>query len=156
MLTDYRRNFVNAGYNRRVFRLSCTIFATLVFLASCRDELKTKEKVQAAVIERLEAHSGLDLKALDVTTTDVSFDRNKAVATVAFHPKGDPSVNSGMTMKYNLEERDGKWVVTGVNNSQGSSMGAHPPLGQPPIGQPGDGQLPAGHPSLPQPAPSQP
>jgi hypothetical protein len=132
-----------------VFRLSCTICAAFVLLVACRDELKTKEKVQQAVIERLESHSGLDLKALDVTTTDVNFDRNKATATVAFHPKGDASVNSGMTMKYNLEERDGKWVVTGVNNAQGSPLGAHPPVDQPPVGQPGDGQLPAGHPSIP-------
>jgi hypothetical protein len=127
-----------------VFRLSGSIFAGLLFLTACRDELKTKEKVQEAVIERLQAHSGLDLKELDVTTTDVAFDKNKATATVAFHPKGDVNVNSGMTMKYNLEERGGKWVVTGVNSSQGSALGAHPP-----VGQPGDGQLPSGHPALP-------
>jgi hypothetical protein len=134
-----------------VFRLSCTICAAFVLLVACRDGLRTKEKVQQAVIERLESHSGLDLKALDVTTTDVNFDRNKATATVAFHPKGDASVNSGMTMKYNLEERDGKWVVTGVNNAQGSPLGAHPP-----VGQPGEGPLPAGHPSIPKQPASQP
>ena len=94
-----------------VFRHFCTILGAFVFLTACRDELKTKEKVQQAVIERLEAHSGLDLKALDVTTTDVNFDKNKATATVAFHPKGDTSVNSGMTMKYNLEET--QWKVGG-------------------------------------------
>jgi hypothetical protein len=136
-----------------VFRVSFTILAGFVLLTACRDPLQSKEKVQAAVVERLQAHSGLDLKDLDVTTTDVQFERNKATATVAFHPKGDTSVNSGMTMKYNLEERDGKWVVTGVNSPSGSSFGAHPSDGVPPAGGPatgaGDGALRPGHPSIP-------
>jgi hypothetical protein len=139
------------GYNRKVFRVSLALLAAVVFLTACRDELKTKEKVQEAVVERLQAHSGLDLRELDVTTTDVNFDKNKATATVAFHPKGDSSVNGGMTMKYTLEERDGKWVVTGVNNAQGSAFGAHPPM---PAGSgfgAADGSpeaLPPGHPVL--------
>jgi hypothetical protein len=128
-----------------VFRQSYTILLALVALTSCSDPLKTKEKVQEAVVERLKAHSGLELKDLDVTTTDVQFTKNKATATVAFHPKGDMSVNSGMTMKYNLEERDGKWVVTGVNNSGGAPLSTHPPLGA------GDSAIPAGHPSISEP-----
>lgn len=135
-----------------VFRLICTLLISLAFLCACRDRLKTKEKVQEAVIERLEAHSGLDLKALDVTTTDVNFEKNKATATVAFHPKGDPSINSGMTMKYTLEERDDKWVVTGVNSASGSAMGAHPPLSPGASDGSGAGQLPPGHPSIDEPS----
>jgi len=125
-----------------VFRLSSLILLAFVFLTACRDELKTKEKVQEAVVERLKTHSGLELKDLDITTTDVQFDKNKAIATVAFHPKGDMSVNSGMSMKYNLEERAGKWVVTGVNSAGGSPLSTHPPIAP---GM-GDGALPAGHP----------
>jgi hypothetical protein len=132
-----------------VFWQFCTILAALVFLTGCRDELQTKEKVQQAVIDRLQEHSGLDLNSLDVTTTDVNFDKNKATATVAFHPKGDTSVNGGMTMKYNLEERDGKWVITGVNNAHGAALSGHPPVTPPGLG---DGQLPPGHPSLAEPA----
>jgi hypothetical protein len=150
MLIDYRqgrlRPFAKGGYNRMVFRLFFPILLAFVLLTACRDELQTKEKVQEAVVERLKAHSGLELKDLDVTTTDVRFDKNKATATVAFHPKGDMSVNSGMTMKYNLEERDGKWVVTGVNNSGGSPLSTHPPV----LPAPGD-SLPAGHPSVSEP-----
>jgi len=126
-----------------VFRRKLIIvLPAFVLLTACRDELQTKEKVQQAVIDRLQQHSGLDLKDLDVTTTDVAFDKNKATATVAFHPKGDQSVNSGMTMKYNLEERDNKWVVTGVNNAHGSPLGAHPPV------DPSGASLPAGHPTV--------
>jgi hypothetical protein len=140
---------MKGGYNLMVFRLLCTILLIFVFLAACRDDLKTKEKVQQAVVERLQAHSGLELKDLDVTTTDVKFDKNRAVATVAFHPKGDVSLNSGMTMKYSLEERDGKWVVTGVNTAEGSPLSTHPPVAP----GAGEGSLPAGHPAIPEPKP---
>jgi hypothetical protein len=110
-----------------------------LLLTACGNSLKTKEKVQVAILDRLQAHSGLDLKSMDVTTTNVSFERNLAYATVSFHPKGDPAVNSGMTMKYTLEARDGKWIVTKVGDSGGHS--ASNPI-------PGSTALPPGHPSL--------
>ncbi|MBV8830359.1 MAG: hypothetical protein JO108_14135 [Acidobacteriaceae bacterium] len=99
---------------------------------------------------RLQSHSGLDLKDLDVTTSSVSFDKNKAYATVAFHPKGDSDVRSGMVMKYTLERRNGKWVVVGVGDSQGHSManslggGSQLPPGHPPVRQ--GQQIPSGNP----------
>jgi hypothetical protein len=109
----------------------------VVFLTGCGNDTKSKEKVQAAILERIQSRTGLDLKSLDVTTTAVSFDKNMAYATVAFHPKGDTTVNHGMAMKYTLEDRGGKWVVVGVTNPQGGMMG-----------QSGGSQLPPGHPSL--------
>jgi hypothetical protein len=102
--------------------------------------MRSKDKIQAAIVNRLQTRSGLDMKSLDVTTTAVSFDKNMAYATVAFHPKGDASVNSGMVMKYTLEQRDGKWVVIKVGDSSGHSLAGH-------AGAQGD-QLPPGHPSL--------
>jgi len=103
--------------------------------------MKTKEKVQAAILDRLESHSCLDLKSMDVATTNLSFEKNLAYATVAFHPKGDPSVNGGMTMKYTLEARDGKWVVIKVGDSSG-----HPAAGS--LQDGGSSNLPPGHPTV--------
>ena len=93
-----------------------------VLLTSCANGLQKKEKVEQAILTRLQTRSGLDLNSLDVTTTSVSFDRNRAYATVAFHPKGVERVNSGMVMKYTLEARDGKWIVVNVSDSQGHGM----------------------------------
>jgi hypothetical protein len=106
--------------------------------------MQSKEKVQEAIMKRLETHSGLDLKSLDVTTTSVAFDKNMAYATVAFHQKGDASVNSGMVMKYTLENRDGNWTVVKVGNMQENATGgsALPP------GHPQVGNLPPGHPQV--------
>jgi hypothetical protein len=96
--------------------------------------------VQAAILHRLQASSGLDLKSLDVTTTSVTFDRNLAYATVAFHPKNDPSIVNGMTMKYTLQNRDGKWAVVGVADSQGHGLAGHTAAAAQ--------ELPPGHPSI--------
>ncbi len=118
---------------------------TFLILTACADRLHTKEQVQAAIVDRLQSHSGLDLKQLEVTTTAVSFEKNKAYATVAFHPKGDPSINSGMTMKYTLQEQDGKWVVVNVGDGQGHGMPGHG--GMQSSGNSGS-VLPPGHPPL--------
>jgi len=124
-----------------VSRLLSSCLLSILVLASCANDLKTKDKVQAAILDRLQNHSGLDIKSMDVSTTDVSFDNNLAYATVSFHPKGDPNLKAGMAMKYTLEARDGKWVVTKVGDSAGHSM-SNPK-------QSGSGAaLPAGHPSL--------
>ena len=116
------------------------VLASIVLLTACRNDLKNKEKVQAAILDRLQHRTGLDLNSLNVTTTDVTFERNKARATVAFHSKTDTAIDSGMTMQYTLEQRDGKWVVTNVGDSQGHSMlpqsaagGAVLPPGHPPV-----------------------
>ena len=117
-----------------------TIAFSLVFsfILGCSGN-RSKEQVEQAIMTRLQTHSGLDLKDLDITTSSVSFDKNKAYATVAFHPKGDTNVHSGMVMKYTLERRDGKWVVVGVGDSQGRSMGSSMGAGS---------QLPPGHPAV--------
>jgi len=133
-----------------VFRPSAAILLAIVVLAGCGNGLKTRDKVQEAIVHRLETSSGLDMNSLDVTTTSVRFDKNMAYATVAFHPKGDSSVSSGMVMKYTLEDRGGKWVVVNVADSQGHGMtghgaasGAPLPPGHPPVNgetQPSHGQ----------------
>lgn len=110
-----------------------------LLISGCANRIKNKEKVQEAIINRLQNKSGLDLNSLDITTTSVSFDKNMAYATVAFHPKGDTSLNGAMTMRYTLEARDGKWIVLKVGDSQGhASMGspgtaANLPPGHPPV-----------------------
>jgi hypothetical protein len=126
-----------------VLRSSAALLLATVVLASCGNGIRSKEKVQQAIINRLQPRSGLDLNSLDITTTSVSFKKNMAYATVAFHPKSDPSVNSGLVMNYTLEERDGKWVVVNVSGARGhgsmthnSSSGGSLPPGHPPVNLP--------------------
>ena len=123
-----------------MLRPIAAFFLAFAVLLGCGSGMRNKDKVQAAIVERLKKSSGLDLANLDVNTTAVNFDKNLAYATVAFHPKGDASINSGMVMKYTLEQRDGKWVVVKVGDSQGRGMSGHA------TGNPSN--LPAGHPPL--------
>lgn len=123
-----------------VFRPLAAVLLAIAVLAGCGNSLKTRDKVQEAIVHRLETSSGLDMNSLDVNTTSVRFDKNMAYATVAFHPKGDSSVSSGMVMKYTLEDRGGKWVVVNVADSQGHGMAGH--------GAASGAQLPPGHPPL--------
>jgi hypothetical protein len=123
-----------------VSRQWAALLVAMVLVAACGPNIKSKEKVQQAILTRLETNSGLDLKKLDVTTTGVSFDKNMAYATVAFHQKGDSSLGSGMVMTYTLENRGGKWAVVKVGDSHGRSMTGKAPDGA--------GELPPGHPRL--------
>ena len=148
-----------SSYNRMVLRQSAAAIFVIGLFGSCQSRIKTKEKVQQAIVDRLQTRSGLDMNSLTVTTTSVTFDKNKAYATVAFHPKGDARVNSDMVMRYSLEARDGNWVVVNVGDSQGHSLGqpaaqkrgdlppGHPPVDESinphesvPVGKPGTGQ----------------
>ena len=128
-----------------MFRILPAILVSVLLLPGCANKLRNKEKVQEAILGRLQTRSGLDLNSLDVTTTAVNFEKNKAYATVAIHPKNDPTVNGGMTMKYTLEEQSGKWVV--VNVGDGQSHGAMGRDKNPSGSNQGD-QLPPGHPGV--------
>jgi len=141
-----------------VLRPSAALLVAIILLAGCGKDIRSKEKVQEAILNRLQTKTGLDLKSLDVTTTSVSFNKNMAYATVAFHPKGDPSITSGMVMKYTLEDRDGKWVVVNVGDSQGHAGMGHTATGAdqlPPGHPPTEQQLPPGHPRVDEAAPQQ-
>jgi hypothetical protein len=128
-----------------VLRPVCLILILLLPLAACRNDIKNKEKIRQAILTRLQDHSGLDLQNLDVNTTAVTFDKNMAYATVFFHPKNDTKVNGGMTMKYTLTDRDGKWVVVNVGDSSGHGLpGNALPGSTPSSGE----QLPPGHPAI--------
>jgi hypothetical protein len=130
-----------------VLRHPAAILPVATLLLACGNGTKSKEKVQAAIMDRIQTKTGLDLKGLDVTTTSISFEKNMAYATVAFHPKGDTSVSHGMEMKYTLEQRDGQWQVVNVADPHGSPSKS--PSGS-------SGQLPSGHPSVQGATPGQP
>lgn len=110
------------------------MLASLLLSACGGNSMQSREKIQQAILARLASNQGIDLGALDVTTTAVSFGKNMAYATVAFHPKNDTNIASNMLMKYTLEIRNGKWVVTKAEHAPGE-LGAQLPPGHPPISQ---------------------
>ena len=115
--------------------IGLTVF--LGILAGCGSNIKTKERVQSDLKTHLEK-VGLDVNRLDVSVTEVAFDKNMAHATVTFSPKGATNVHDGILMHYTFEDKDGHWVVVGRGDSQGHGMGG--PSGNP--------NIPADHPAL--------
>jgi hypothetical protein len=110
-----------ASYNQMVLRHPAALLTVAILLMACGNGMKSKEKVQAAIVDRIQSKTGLDLKNLDVS--------------------------HGMEMKYTLEQRDGQWQVVTVSDPRGnparspSGMGGQLPPGHPSI----EGAAP-GHP----------
>jgi hypothetical protein len=144
----------NAGVTPRLLVPLALMAASL----ACNRAPDSKEAVREGVIEHLNKNTGLDLKSMDVAVDNVTFEGNRATASVSFKPKSSP--DAGMSMNYSLERSGKKWVVqkTAGGHGGGSAMpspgsGALPP-GHPPAGQDGGTQskapreLPPGHPPV--------
>jgi hypothetical protein len=135
---------------------------------ACNRAPKNAEAIRQAVIDHLQKNTGLDMSAMTVEVTNVTFRGNEADANVAFKPKNMPE--GGMSMSYTLENQSGRWQVKkraaggmGANphaggapadNAAAPSQGAatqlppgHPPTAAAP-GQGAEQQLPAGHPPV--------
>lgn len=129
-----------ARYNRCVKKYALLIAA--LFLSGCAKNIQNADVVRQAVIDDVKARAattGLNMDAMEVTVSSVSFAKEQARATVAFTPKGAPG--GGMSMDYVLAEKSGKWVVTGRQMSIAAPHGA-------PGGEPGAmPALPPGHPT---------
>lgn len=60
------------------------------------------------------------MAGMDVALTEVHFNGSQADVTASITPKGGPAGN-GMSIKYHLEQRNSKWVVTGRQDAGGGA-----------------------------------
>jgi len=130
-----------------------------LFLASCSKDIQNQEAVRQGVLDYLQQRSkeiGIDMNAMDVKVTSVSFEKDTARAAISFVPKGLPS-NAGMSMDYVLDRKGDKWVVRGRQSEPtsphggalpGGSAPQQMPPGHPGVGQAPSGQIPPGHPPV--------
>ena len=131
---------------------------SLIFVIACgssNNAANSKEAIQKAVIAHLSSRKGLDLdmSAMTVEVSELSFRANEADATVAFKTKG--SDTAAMTMKYTLERSGEGWKVkpkAPAMGGGGAGAGANPHGAMPgePCGGAGSAPvLPPNHPPLP-------
>ena len=101
----------------------------ILSLAACNGAKKNNDAVRQGVIDYL-ASKGLNIQGMDVSVTNLELNGSQADATVAMTPKGG-SPAQGMSMKYHLEEKGGKWTVVGRQDTGASPHGggAVPPAG---------------------------
>ncbi len=132
-------------------------FIATLLLVGCTKNIQNQESVRQAIIDDIaarQASTGVNMSAMDVNVSSVSFAKEQARASVMFTPKGTPG-GGGMSMDYVLAEKSGKWVVTGRQMSVATPHGAGElpgggaapqlPPGHPDTGS-GAGALPPGHP----------
>ena len=105
-------------------------------LAACNRASQDKEAIRQSVVDYVS--SKVNVGAMDVDVTSVTFKGNEADAAVAFRAKGSPA-GSGLEMRYTLEQKSGKWVVKDKAEASGNPHGAMPG---------GAGALPPGHPPM--------
>ncbi len=115
-------------------------------MAGCNRSVENPEAVRTAILDYLSSQKGLNVAAMQVDVTALTFRQNEADATVSFRPKGT-SGGSGMTFSYTLEKKGNGWVVKGKTESGGTPHGA---AGQMPGGMPGaaPGAMPSDHPDM--------
>src|SRR6266849_6945167 len=141
---------------------------------ACKKQANDNDAIRAGILQHLNAIGTLNMSAMDMDIRSVSVNGNQAHAEVEFRPKTGGNPGAGMQVAYNLEKREGAWVV--LKSQPLGGMIQHPdpnqnphqnPDGQPgglpnfhdilnPPGSTGQGSLPPGHPPVNAPQPSSP
>jgi hypothetical protein len=125
-----------------------SVLATGLLLSGCAKDIQNKDAVRQGIIDYLSKRGSINVNQMNVEVASVSFEQNKAVATVSFSPKNGGGPGESMSMTYNLEKKGNKWEVikggsaaSGAENPHGGAM----PPAMPPV-MPPQGTLPPGHP----------
>ena len=147
--------------------------ASLFGFGACKKQMSDNDGIRAGILQHLTSVGTLNMTAMDMDVRSVSVNGKQAHAEVEFRPKNSGTPGAGMHVAYNLEKREGAWVVLKTQSLGG--MIQHPDPGQNPHtnpdvhssmpnfneilnpGAPGQGTLPPGHPpmsSQPNPQPS--
>ena len=146
------------------------LFAALLACGACKKQRSDNDAIRSGIMQHLTGVGTLNMSAMVMDIRSVSINGNQAHAEVEFRPKTGAPPGSGMQVAYNLEKRDGAWVVlktqaTGgmiqhpdpnqnPHQNQDVHAGALPKFNDVlnPAGATAQGALPPGHP----PANSQP
>jgi len=142
------------------------IFAALLFGAGCKQQPSDSDAIRAGIVQHLNGVGTLNMSAMEMDIRSVSINGNQALADVVFRPKIGAPPGAGMQVAYNLEKRDGVWIVQKTQPTGGviqhPDTNKNPHLNQDvhsgslpnfsdvlnPTGAPAQGALPPGHPPV--------
>jgi len=150
---------------KRIFS-ALGLAAALLFVGACKKQPSDNEAIRAGIMQHLTGVGTLNMSAMEMDVRSVSINGDQAHAEVVFRPKTGAPPGAGMQVAYNLEKRDGAWVVQKSQSVGG--MIQHPdPNKIPhqnqdvhsgslpnfndivnPAGAPGQAALPPGHPPV--------
>src|SRR6267143_7133684 len=146
--------------------LAAWLSAALLISGGCKNQPTDNEAIRAGIMQHLNGVGTLNMSAMEMEMRTVSINENQAHAEVEFRPKTGAPPGAGMQVAYNLEKRDGAWLVQKTQPTGG--MIQHPdPNSNPhqnqdvhsgslpnfsdvlnPAGAPAQGALPPGHPPI--------
>lgn len=154
--------------NTRMKRIGflLAVSTTLLLGAGCKKQPSDNDAIRAGILQHLNGVGTLNMSAMEMNIRSVSINGNQAHAEVEFRPKTGAPSGAGMQVSYNLEKRDGVWVVQKTQPAGG--MIQHPdPNANPhqnpdvhsgslpnfsdivnPAASPAQGALPPGHPPV--------
>ncbi|HVH71064.1 MAG TPA: hypothetical protein VNB49_08160, partial [Candidatus Dormibacteraeota bacterium] len=112
--------------------LALGLTATLFSVSACKKQASDNDAVRASILQHLTAIGTLNMSAMNMDVRSVSVNGDQAHAEVEFRPKTGGGPPAGMHVAYNLEKRDGAWVVL---KSQTLGGMQHPDAGQNPHNQ---------------------
>src|SRR6267143_1228138 len=153
----------NSGMKR--IALAAWFSTALLVIGGCKKQPSDNDAIRAGILLHLNGVGTLNMSAMEMEIRSVSVDGNQAHAEVVFRPKTGAPQGAGMQVAYNLEKRDGAWVVQKTQPAGG--MIQHPDPNQNPhqnqdvhagglprfndvlnpVGAPAQGALPPGHPA---------
>ncbi len=110
------------SYNREV-RIA-SLLLILLSLAACNRGSQSKDAVRQGVLDYLSS-KGLNMGGMNVDVTAVKFEGDRAEASVSITAKGG-APGTGMSPVYILEQKSGKWAVTGHKETGEAPHGGAP------------------------------
>jgi len=148
------------------FASAVGVFVAFIAIGACKKQANDNEAIRAGILQHLTSVGTLNMSAMDMDIRSVSVNGNQAHAEVEFRPRNSGTPGAGMHVGYNLEKRDGAWVV--LKSQSLGGMIQHPDPGQNPhanpdvhsgtmpnfnqilnpSGTPAQGTLPPGHPPV--------
>jgi hypothetical protein len=146
--------------------LAVWLSAVLSVGGGCKKQPSDNDAIRAGIMQHLNGVGTLNMSAMEMDIRSVSINGNQAHAEVVFRPKTGAPAGAGMQVSYNLEKRDGAWVVQKTQSNGGMIQHPDPnknPHQNPdahsgglpnfsdivnPAGAPAQGALPPGHPPV--------
>src|SRR5216684_6744635 len=148
-------------------RFALAVWLSAALLAGgCKKQPSDNDAIRAGIMQHLNGVGTLNMSAMEMNVRSVSISGNQARAEVVFRPKTGAPPGAGMQVAYNLEKRDGAWVVQKTqpvggmiqhpdpnknpHQSQDVHSGSLPNFSEivNPSGAPAQGALPPGHPPV--------
>jgi hypothetical protein len=106
------------------------LFAAFLTVGGCKHQPSDADAIRAGILQHLTAVGTLNISAMQMDIRSVSVNGNQAHAEVEFRPKTGSAPGAGMQVAYNLEKRDGSWVVLKTQAAGGAIQ--HPDPNQNP------------------------